>query len=309
GTTAPEALQRRPDLGGVRLSSPDRVIDRQSGTTKEQLAAYYAEVIDLLLPHLADRPVSLVRAPQGVDGKHFFQKHKGTLKIRGVRELDPRIMPGHDPLITIESRQGVIGAVQMNVIEFHTWNGVASRIDQPDRMLFDLDPGEGVEWQQVVEGTEATAIFLEEIGLRSFLKTSGGKGLHIVVPLQRRYDWDTVKDFSRTIVEHLASIMPDRFVAKSGPRNRVGRIFIDYLRNGRGATTVAAFVVRARPGLGVSMPVTWAQLHELQAGNHWHIGNTLPWLEERKEDPWADYNESAQALGKAMRKLGFRAKK
>ena len=160
-------------------------------------------------------------------------------------------------MLEVASVEALAGAAQMNVIELHTWNSTVKHIDRPDRVVFDLDPGEGVTWVQLQEAAVLVRALLQELKLESWLKTSGGKGLHVVVPLKRRYDWDTVKDFSQAIVQHLAQTLPQLFVAKSGPKNRVGKIFIDYLRNGFGATTVCAWSARARKGMGVSVPVSW----------------------------------------------------
>ncbi len=192
----------------------------------------------------------------------------------------------------------------MNVIEFHTWNALAKKFDHPDRIVFDLDPGEGVSFDRVREGAALLHSFLDELGLNAWLKTSGGKGLHVVVPIAPRHDWDTVKDFSRAVVQHVAQVVPDRFVAKSGPKNRVGKIFIDYLRNARGATTAAAFSARSRPGMGVSMPVAWEQLDDLKSGAQWTVATAREYLSFQKEDPWAGYWKSRQTLTKAIRKLG-----
>src|SRR5439155_909563 len=156
------------------------------------------------------------------------------LRIPALTHLDPKLDPGHPPMMQIDSFEALVGAAQMNVVEFHTWNALSKRIEQPDRMTFDLDPGEGVSWPQMLEAAQLVHALLDELGLVNFLKTSGGKGLHVVVPLTPRADWDTVKDFSAAVVRHLAKVLPDRFVAKSGARNRVGKIFVDYLRNGRG---------------------------------------------------------------------------
>ena len=193
----------------------------------------------------------------------------------------------------------------MNVIEFHTWNAVKTNIGKPDRMTFDLDPGEGVGWAEVQEAAQLVRTLLGELGLTSFLKTSGGKGLHVVVPLKPSFDFDTVKDFSHAVVEHLAQVIPQRFVAKSGPKNRVGKIFVDYLRNGFGATTVAAWSVRARPGLGVSVPVRWDELAPLTGGAHWCAGQMGARLAVGNA-PWADYEKSRHALSGAMKQLGFK---
>jgi bifunctional non-homologous end joining protein LigD len=171
-------------------------------------------------------------------------------------------------------------------------------------MTFDLDPGEGVAWQQVQEAAQLLHGFLDELKLAAFLKTSGGKGLHVVVPLRPHHDWDTVKDFSQAIVQHLARTLPQRFVAKSGGSNRVGRIFIDYLRNGFGATTAAAWSARARPGLGISVPVRWDELRDLSSGAHWTVASAASRMEEGNT-PWREYEASRNPLGGAMKALGF----
>ncbi|MDQ3189892.1 MAG: DNA ligase D, partial [Pseudomonadota bacterium] len=248
---------------GVKISHGERVVDETTGLTKLHLVRYYEGIAKYMLPHLKGRPTSLVRGPSGIKGQLFFQKHVDTIRIPGVSELDPAFLPGHPPMLEVATAQALVQAAQLNVIEFHTWNATVKSIENPDRLLFDLDPGEGVEWQQIIEGTMLTKAFLDELKLKSFLKTSGGKGLHVIVPLTASLGWDEVKDFSEAVVVHLARTVPQRFVAKSGPSNRVGRIFIDYLRNGRGATTAAAFSARARPGLGVSVPLAWSELEGL----------------------------------------------
>jgi bifunctional non-homologous end joining protein LigD len=193
----------------------------------------------------------------------------------------------------------------MNVVEFHAWNGTLPTIDKPDRMTFDIDPGEGISWAQIQQAAQLVHALLDELGLPAFLKTSGGKGLHVVVPLKKQFDWDTVKDFSQAIVQHLSRTLPDRFVAKSGPKNRVGRIFIDYLRNGYGATTASAWSARARPGLGISVPVRWDELMKLKSGAHWTVSTVHERLDEGNA-PWSDYEKSRAPLAAAMKKLGFK---
>jgi len=288
----------------LRVSNPDRVIDAESGTTKIALVRYYALVAPLMMEHLKGRPVALLRAPQGIDGELFFQKHAERYKMPGIEQLDQAIDPGHPRLLEVATPDGLLSAAQMNVIEFHTWNGVKSAIGKPDRMTFDLDPGEGVGWPQVQEAAQLVRAFLTELGLPAFLKTSGGKGLHVVVPLKKQFDWDTVKDFSQAVVQHLARTIPQRFVAKSGGSNRVGKIFIDYLRNGFGATTVCAWSARARPGLGISVPVRWEELKGLKSGAHWTVGTVHNRLDEGNA-PWADYEASRIGVSRAMKALGF----
>lgn len=288
----------------LRISSPDRIVDPQSRTTKLELVRYYALVAPIMMPHLEDRPIAMVRAPDGIEGQLFFQKHLDRYRMAGVEPLDAAIFPGHPPMVKMATMEGLLSAAQMNVVEVHTWNGVVKTIDRPDRMTFDIDPGEGVTWAQIQEAATLVRTMLEELELPCFLKTSGGKGLHLVVPLKPQLDWDTVKDFSRAVVEHLSRTLPDRFVAKSGPKNRVGRIFIDYLRNGYGATTVCAWSARARPGLGISVPVRWDELPALKGGAHWTVGTVHSRLDQGNA-PWADYEASRVRLGTAMKKLGY----
>jgi bifunctional non-homologous end joining protein LigD len=294
-----------PALHKLRLTHPERVIDASSGFTKKNLAEYYASVATLILPHLLARPVSLVRAPSGIEGELFFQKHAEATSIPGIKLLDPNLDPGHAPLLEIASAEALLAATQFNVIELHTWNATTKNIDKPDRMTFDLDPGEGVGWPEVQEAAQLVRTFLNELGLPGFLKTSGGKGLHVVVPLKRGHSFDTVKDFSHAMVMHLARVLPQRFVAVSGPKNRIKKIFVDYLRNGFGATTVAAWSVRARPGLGVSVPVAWDELPGLIGGAHW-TARTLGGRLATGNQPWDDYASSAKGLTAAMKQLDFK---
>jgi bifunctional non-homologous end joining protein LigD len=295
-------------LSSLKVTNPERVIDPSTRLTKIDLIRYYSLVAPLMLEHLKGRPVSLVRAPEGISGQLFFQKHWEKENMQGVDQLDPALDPEHPPLLEIATANGLLAAAQMNVIEFHTWNAKKDAIDKPDRMTFDLDPGDGVQWGLIQESAQLVSIFLNELGLKSFLKTSGGKGLHVVVPIKRLRDWDTVKGFSQAVVQHLASTIPGRFVAKSGARNRVGKIFIDYLRNGFGATTVAAWSVRARPGLGVSVPVAWEELESLTSADRWSVSNIHERL-DKGNIPWADYEAAKQSIVPAMKTLGFKPPK
>ncbi|MDB5954502.1 DNA ligase D [Ramlibacter sp.] len=299
---APRAASTLPPT--LRISNPERVIDPQSGISKIELVRYYALVAPAMMVHLEDRPIAMVRAPDGVEGQLFFQKHLDRYKMTGVVPLDPAIFPGHPPMVKMESADGLLSAAQMNVVEIHTWNGVVRTIDRPDRMTFDIDPGEGVTWPHIQEAATLVRALLEELQLPVFLKTSGGKGLHLVVPLKPALDWDTVKSFSQAVVQHLSRMLPDRFVAKSGGSNRVGRIFIDYLRNGYGATTACAWSARARPGLGISVPVRWDELPALKSGAHWTVATVHSRLDQGNA-PWDDYEASRATLDEAMKKLGF----
>ncbi len=288
------------DQGKVRITHPDRVIDASSGATKVQLAEYYASVAEWILPQLKDRPVALVRAPDGIAGELFFQKNAERLAIPGITTLDQKLTG--QPMMVINNAEALIGAVQMSTVELHTWNATSDHLDKPDRFVLDLDPDPALPWKRMVEATQLTLTVLDELGLKAFLKTSGGKGIHLVVPLTRKLGWDEVKDFSHAIVSHMAKMLPERFSAVSGPKNRVGRIFIDYLRNGLGATTICAYAVRTREGLPVSMPIFREEVEELKGGNQWNIHNAHERLAEVGDEPWADLKKTRQTITAEMRR-------
>ena len=286
--------------GKVRITHPDRVIDAVSGTTKMQLAEYYASVAEWILPQLKDRPVALVRAPDGIAGELFFQKNAEHLAIPGITTLDKEVTG--QPVMLINNAEALIGAVQMSTVELHTWNATTVDLDKPDRFVLDLDPDPALPWKSMVEATALTLTVLDELGLKAFLKTSGGKGIHLVVPLTRKHGWDEVKDFSHAIVSHMAKLLPERFSAVSGPKNRVGRIFIDYLRNGLGATTICAYAARTREGLPVSVPLFREEVAEIKGGNQWNISNVHERLNEVGDEPWADLKKTRQSITAEMRR-------
>ncbi len=294
-------------VAGVKISHPERVVDSQSGTRKIDVVEHYAGLAEWLLPHLRDRPVSLVRAPDGVGGELFFQKHVARFTIAGLRLLDPALDPDHAALMAIDSAQALAGVAQMDTLELHTWNALAKAIEKPDRMVFDLDPDPALPWQAMLDAATLTHGLLDQLGLASFCKTSGGKGLHVVVPLTPQLGWDELIVFSKAIADKMAGTLPDHFSAKMGPKNRVGKIFVDTLRNRRGASTVAAYSARARPGMGVSVPIHWDELASLQAADQWNIGNIGARLASLRADPWADYWTTKQRVTAAMKKmLGIR---
>lgn len=286
--------------GKVRITHPDRVIDASSGTTKMQLAEYYASVAEWILPQLKDRPVALVRAPDGIAGELFFQKNAENLAIPGIRTLDKELTG--QPVMLINNAEALIGAVQMSTVELHTWNATTTDLDKPDRFVLDLDPDPALPWKSMVEATALTLTVLDELGLKAFLKTSGGKGIHLVVPLTRKHGWDEVKDFSHAIVMHMAKLLPERFSAVSGPKNRVGRIFIDYLRNGLGATTICAYAARTREGLPVSVPLFREEVGEIKGADQWNVRNVHERLAEVGDEPWADIKKTRQSITAEMRK-------
>ncbi len=289
----------------LRITHPERVIDAQSGITKLDIINYYGAVAAVMLPHLKGRPVSLVRAPSGTAGELFFQKHAKPGEIPAVKLLDKALDPGHASLLEINNLGGLLSSAQVNALEFHTWNGIATSINTPDRMIFDLDPGDKASWSDMQEAALLVRTLLEALSLVPFIKTSGGKGLHVVVPIKKLHGWDTVKGFSKAVVQHLAKTIPQKFVAKSGPKNRVGKIFVDYLRNSFGATTVCAWSVRARPGLGVSVPIAWDELQTVSSGAHWTVENITSRIAVGNS-VWDGYTKSACSLHAAMKTLNFK---
>lgn len=298
--SSPARRGSRPEVAGVRISHPDRVIDAETGFTKLALAECYRDVAPQLLRHLAGRPVSLLRAPDGVAGSTFFQRHAETLRVAAIRHVDAG--PGEERLMAIDNVEGLIGAVQMGAVEFHAWNADSAHLDQPDGMVFDLDPDPSLPWERVIEATRLVLTLLDELGLSSFLKTSGGKGMHILVPLARRHDWEEVKSFTKAVAQHLARVLPKLFVDTMGPKHRVGKIFVDYLRNQKGASTVAAYSVRARPGLPISMPIARNELDTIDGAAAWNVLNLAERLSalEHRGDPWAKITR-VQRITRSMR--------
>jgi len=288
----------------LRVTNPERVVDPSTGITKLDVIRYYALVGELMMEHLKRRPLTLVRAPAGIGAELVFQKHADVKKLPGVKQMDPALDPDNPPMLEIASIEGLLSVAQWNAIELHTQNALAKSYETPDRMVFDLDPGEGVEWRAMQEAAQIMHAFLDELGLPAFLKTSGGKGLHVVVPIKPEYGWDTVKAFSQAMVRHLAATLPERFAFKSGPKNRVGKIFIDYLRNGRGATTICAWAARARPGMGISVPLEWDELMRLKSSTQWTVANVHTRL-DKGNAPWAGYAKAAKGITRAMKILGF----
>jgi len=288
------------DTGKIRITHPERVIDASSGATKMQLAEYYVKAWRWIAPHLQDRPVALVRAPEGIAGELFFQKHGEKLAIPGITSMGKEY--SGQPVMIINNAEALIGAVQMSTIELHTWNATSNDMERPDRFILDLDPDPALPWKHMVEATQLTLTILDELGLISFLKTSGGKGIHIVVPLTPKVGWEEVKAFSQAIVKHMAKLLPERFSAVSGPKNRVGRIFIDYLRNSQGATTICAFSARTREGLPISVPIYREEVAELKGANGWNIHNFMERMADLEEDPWAEYAATRQTITAQMRR-------
>ncbi|WP_335945222.1 DNA ligase D [Pseudomonas sp. G166] len=290
-------------IGGVVISHPERVIDSVSGVQKAELAQYYADVAPWILPHLKQRPVALLRAPDGIGEEQFFQKHADRLDIPHIKQLDPGLDPGHAALMEIDSVQSLISAAQMGTVELHTWAATHDRIETPDQFVLDLDPDPSLPWSAMLEATRLTLALLDELGLQAFLKTSGGKGMHLIVPLARSEGWDSTKAFAKAISQYLAQQMPERITSTMGPKNRVGKIFVDYLRNARGASTVSAYSVRARPGLPVSVPIARAELDNLRNAQQWDIYTALERAKGLSADPWEGYNHRQRITARMWEQL------
>lgn len=289
------------DVAGVRLSHPDRVLYPDQGLTKIDLARYYQAVADRLLPHLRDRPLSLVRCPSGSDERCFYQKHLGEGFPTAVGRVEIAEKEGGTaPYGIANSLAAVIALVQMGVLEIHTWGARRDRLERPDRLVFDLDPDAGLPWERVVEAARELRDLLDGLSLESFLKTTGGKGLHVMVPLLRRHGWDEVKNFSRAVAEDLVRRRPDRYVATAAKEKRKGRIFLDYLRNTRGNTFVAPYSTRARPGAPVSTPLAWHELSADLPSDRLTVTNLPSRLAALDRDPWRGFGSVRQSITRAM---------
>lgn len=290
----------------VRLTHPDRVYWPEAGVTKEGLLAYYGEVWRLIAPHVVARPLSLLRCPDGIVQTCFFQKHAWRGIQPAIRRMrDPEDAEG-DEILFIEDFDGLAALVQSGVLEIHPWGAPIADTERPDRLIFDLDPGEDVTWTEVVEAAVEVRARLQADGLPAFLKTSGGKGLHVVVPLAPRAGWDDAKAYARGLADAMAADAPERYVAVATKAKRPGRIFVDYLRNGRGATAVAPYSTRARPGAAVSTPVDWDEMGPGLRPDHFGVANLGQRLAALSRDPWADFFDAAVPLETKARKRGRR---
>jgi bifunctional non-homologous end joining protein LigD len=289
-------------IAGVRLTSPKRVLFEELGLTKEALARYYESVSEWMLPDLKGRPLSLVRCPQGPGEGCFYQKHIDKAWSDEIERVPIAESDGEGIYAIANSAAAVVGLVQKGVIELHVWGSTTRDLDKPDRMVFDLDPDTELAWREVMAAARTTRDALQDLGLESFVKTSGGKGLHVMVPLKPKHDWDEVKEFSRAVAESLERDSPRAFTSKMAKKERAGRIFIDYLRNSPGATTVAAYSVRARKAAPVSTPLHWDEVGGRMKPASFHAGNVLRRLQGLHSDPWKTFKRSSQTLTAAMKR-------
>ncbi len=299
------APARPPARSSISLTHPDRVYWKDGGVTKEGLASYYAQVWRLMAPHIVSRPVALLRCPGGTAAKCFFQKHgwKGMSgEILTVADLQDT--EGDNTLIGVGSFDGLTGLVQGGALEIHPWQATMDALEKPDQMVIDLDPGENVEWSATIEAARQVRERLRDAGLEAFVKTTGGKGLHVVAPLKPEAGWDAVKDFARAMADAMEADDPRRFIAKATKAERKGRIFVDYLRNGRGATAIAPYSTRARAGAPVAMPLGWDELGPAIRSDHFTVTNAMARLDSLPADPWADFRKAERPLEEAGKGRG-----
>lgn len=284
---------------GGRLTSADRVVYPDSGITKGEIAAYYQGVAAWLLPELVKRPLSLLRCPDGAEGTCFFQKHHAQSLGKGVHAIELREVEGSDQYLYVRDIRGVLDLVQMNTIEFHPWGTRIDDTERPDRIVFDLDPADDVAWSDVKTAARDVHDRLADIGLRSWVRLSGGKGVHVVVPIRRGPGWDEVKDFSGAFANVMAEHAPQRYIAKAAKQARKGRIFIDWLRNARGATSVTNWSLRARAGAPVVMPLSWAELGRTRSAADFDLRKALRRARTLASDPWEGFQRAGQRLPRA----------
>ncbi len=306
GDVPPLGPERDPEdvteIAGIRITNPDRVLYPEQGLTKRELALYYERIAAWILPHIQDRPLTLVRCPEGHAKQCFYQKHVNDQFPQAIRRVQVEEGGAAVPYGALDSVAGLVSLVQMGVLELHIWGSHRDDIERPDYIVFDLDPDEGLGWERIVEGTLKVRQRLEELGLQSFLKTTGGKGLHVCVPIVRRDEWDEVKAFTKALSESIVSDEPNRYTSKLPKASRKGKIFIDYLRNGRGATSIGAYSTRARPNAPVSTPLFWEELETDVRANTYNVRNLPERLESLDADPWADFNKVRQSITAAMKK-------
>jgi bifunctional non-homologous end joining protein LigD len=279
------------------ITHPDKILDPESGMTKLMLANYYLAVADRMLPHIADRPLSIVRCPEGIGKPCFFQKHIGMGLPSGISSVPvPDKKNGKiEQYVTLNTAEGLVGLAQMGVLEIHPWGSKNESLGTPDRIIFDLDPDESIEWQTLASTAKEFRALLESLGLDSFLKTTGGKGLHVVVPIRPENEWPVVKEFAHNLVLGIEKKNPNLYVTKMTKAIRKNRIYLDYLRNDRGSTAIAPYSTRARSGAPVALPLDWKDLNA-KSRPAFHVTDFDSWKKRLTTDSWAEMGKIKQRL-------------
>jgi len=289
-------------FGPVTLTSPDKVLYPDLGFTKLDLARYYEAVADTMLPYVAKRPISLVRCPEGIDGERFFQRHAMKGMSKTIKEVP---IPGGEtkkPYLYIDGEDGLFGLVQISALEIHDWGVSLKHLDKPDRLVFDLDPDEDLDVAVLKAAAREVRDFLADLGLKSFLKATGGKGLHVVAPLTPKAGWDEVKEFAKAVADALVDVRPDRYTANPLKRTRVDKIFVDYLRNQRGSSAICNYSTRAKQGAPVATPLRWDELTSLDGGAPYTVKTLPARLARLKSDPWDGFFKTRQSITAKARK-------
>jgi bifunctional non-homologous end joining protein LigD len=290
---------------GIKLSNPDKVYYPDIGLTKLDVAKYYETVAPFMLPYVARRPISLVRCPEGIEGERFFQRHAMKGMSKAIKQVP---IPGGEskkPYLYIDDEEGLFGLIQISTLEIHDWGVSLAHVNEPDRLVFDLDPDEDLDLGTLKAATVEVREFLEDLGFKSFLKSTGGKGLHLVAPLAPKLGWDVVKAFAKAIADALVSARPDRYTANPLKKTREGKIFVDYLRNQRGGSAIVNYSTRAKKGAPVACPLRWDELKGLKAATPYTVKTLPARLKAMKRDPWEGYSSTRQSItAKARKALG-----
>lgn len=293
-------------VAGIQISNPHRVLFPHDGITKLELAQFYERIADWILPQLRGRPLTLVRCPDGHGTGCFYQKHVTDQVHEAIDRVEVEEADGPACYMVVNTPAALVALVQLGVLEFHTWGAMTDHLDRPDRITLDLDPAPDVPWHEVVESALLLKTLLDEFGLTSFVKTTGGKGLHVVVPLERRHSWDEVKQFAKSVAGHMVRTFPARFTDNMSKRARKGKVYLDYLRNSRGATAVAAYSTRAKPRAPISVPLAWDECSPTLRSDQYTLHNIEERLSDLTTDPWGEYTTVRQQLTTSMaRRLGL----
>lgn len=292
-----QAQRDAADLQGVTLTHPDKILFTPNGPTKQELADYYAQVAPRMWPYIEGHPLVLLRCPNGQDKQCFFQKHiVNNSDEPGIAGIEITEKSDSQQYRYLKSPLGLQTLVQLGALELHVWGSRIADLEHPVELVFDLDPDPSVSWKRVIEGTELVRALLQKLGLRSFLKLSGGKGVHLHVPIAPRYGWEDAKSFCHAVARQLAEEHPELFTAELMKKERVGKIFVDYLRNGRGATYIAPFSARARAGAPIAVPISWTELKPSVRPDAYSVRTLGKYLKDHPRDPWAGYLKLAQRI-------------
>ncbi len=290
-------LARDTPMTPISLSNPNKLLYPNLGITKLDLANYYARVHTWMLPYITKRFLTILRCPEGQKKECFYQRHLNEIKIEKLYSMNVQTkMNESESYFYIKDKLGILALVQLGVLEIHPWSCSIDSLEKPDLIIFDLDPGSGVEWKKVIDAALFVKENLAKLNLTSFVKTTGGKGLHIVIPIKRQYSWDTIKIFAHSFAKYLETLQPDLYISQLSKAKRSGKIFIDYLRNQRGATAIAPYATRANDNASVATPLAWDELSVRIKSDSFTIKTLPKRLDELKKDPWEKFFTLKQSL-------------